>query len=305
MALRPGVHGPRRRAGPRRQARGGGDPERRGPGPRTGSGVRREGVRRHRRALRPPGPLPRERARPGQRDPQRGRRQRLGHRGDPRAGAALQGPPGAPPRRRRPLHRRGARPARRPVVRPALARTDRPHRRDGELRHGGAAAERPAHRLRCGHGARVPRAHRQRERRAEAADQGGGRRLRPVRSQRLLREGDPGAPLLHRPARRLPPRHRRRREDRRGGRGARRRRGRASGARDRRPARAADAGASGRGADDGSGARRGATSTSAPSPTWRRATRPGSGSAACAREAPPTRAASPRETSSWASPDAR
>ena len=124
---------------------------------------------------------------------------------------------------------------------------------DAELRHGGPAARRPAHRVRRGDGdascAAIVDSANVAPRLAISA-QGDG--FGPSDHSSFYAQGHPGAALLHRPARRLSSRDRRRREDQRRGRGARGGAGGADHPRPRRPARAADVRArAGAGADGG------------------------------------------------------
>ena len=137
------------------------------------------------------------------------------------------------------------------MVRGACAGRARQHLGDGELRHGGPPAERQVDCLRSVHRDGTVVHHRRRECGAQARDQHGGRRLRPERSQLVLRQGNSGVALFHRPPRRLSPGDGRHRDDQRAGRGTRGGHGRASRARDCRSSGTADRGACCRSATHG------------------------------------------------------
>ena len=172
--------------------------------------------RHRRRPLRSPGARRVRQPRPGQHGtgPQRRRRQRLG-RGDADpdrrpAGALAAGAHRALHR----LQRRGAGPARLGPLREAAAVSAQRHDGDDQPRHGRAAPERPAHRLRRAHRQGVSGAARFAQLARGVRSQGPGRRLRPQRPVVVLCRRPAGAPRLHRPARRLSPDHRRLAEDR-------------------------------------------------------------------------------------------
>ena len=115
------------------------------------------------------------------------------------------------------VQRRGARPARLGVLRQAADLPALHHAGDDQPRHGRPAPAEAAHRLRLADGQGVPGAARLAQLARGARSARPGRRLRPQRPELVLRRRPPRAALLHRPARGLPPHHRRLAEDQRRG----------------------------------------------------------------------------------------